>query len=209
MKKLFALLLALVMTISLAACVDSENSADPGTQNTTPTEPEETQPVPTEPARGNAIGDLCYGAVLPIMDGSGDTGMTIDPTATGKVTVINFWGTWCVPCKDELPFFEQVAREYSDTVCVIAIHSAQDNRKLTSYIAQNYADSPIIFSVQQPTEADPYNGEYYTLLNGDGYFPYTVILDNTGRITFRHSGGIYYQELCALVENAGAVKNAQ
>ena len=46
--------------------------------------------LPVGPAdRGNTVGELCYDWQLPIVDGTGDTGKTLDPTATGKITIIN------------------------------------------------------------------------------------------------------------------------
>jgi thiol-disulfide isomerase/thioredoxin len=67
------------------------------------------EPEPITAEQGTEVGNLCYGYDLPLVDGTGTTGETLDPTKTGKVTIINFWGTWCTPCVNELPYFDQIA----------------------------------------------------------------------------------------------------
>ncbi len=82
------------------------------------------RPIPgNNSGRGNQIGDYCYSYDLRVVDGTGILSETADPTASGKITVINFWGTWCTPCVAELPYFDQIAREYPDQVAVYAIHT--------------------------------------------------------------------------------------
>jgi len=149
---------------------------------------------------GNQVGDLCYSAQLPIVDGSGDTGKTIDPQKTGMVTVINFWGTWCTPCVNELPYFRQIAEEYIDQVAVIAIHSAISSRETApGFIAEKYPDCPIIFSWDS---GEGFNGDYYTALGGRGAYPMTLVLDENGIITHITIGSMTYEDLKAAIENA-------
>lgn len=159
-----------------------------------------TSTQPDDLPRGNQAGDLCYTAELPIVDSSGETGQTISPTETGKVTVINFWGTWCTPCVAELPYFEQIAEEYGEDVAVIAIHSAISSRETApAFIEQNYPDSPIIFSWDS---GEGFNGDYYTALGGRGAYPMTLVLDENGIITDVTVGSMTYEELKAAVEAA-------
>lgn len=40
----------------------------------------------------------------------------------GKVIILNFFATWCPPCREEMPFFNEIAEEYKDDVKVIAIN---------------------------------------------------------------------------------------
>ena len=61
---------------------------------------------------GNAVGQKLPGSLLPIITGEAITSETFDPTSTGKITVINFWGTWCGPCVKELPDFDKIAKEF-------------------------------------------------------------------------------------------------
>ena len=56
----------------------------------------------------------------------------------GKITIINFWGTWCGPCVAELPHFDDIASEYADSVTVLAVHSNRLSATATAYINQNY-----------------------------------------------------------------------
>lgn len=194
MKKILAFLLAMLIFLSFAACDGSQ-------EEITTTQPEVTEPEETLPEVGNAVGNLCYGYDLPVVDENGETGETIDPTKTGKVTVINFWGTWCNPCTSEMPHFEELAKNYSDTVTVIAIHSLEGYKKMPAYLAENYADSSIIFSWE--TEGK-YNGDYYLQLGGGEGYPYTVVLDDRGVITETRVGMMPYEDMVAMVEKAGA-----
>ena len=185
MKKLLSLVLCLMLVISMAACA--------------PKEPQQTEPEEPLYVEGCEIDNLCYGMDLNIIDGSGETGETINPAKTGKVTVINFWGTWCNPCVSELPHFDEAAKQYADSVTVIAIHSVEGRRKAAAFIAENYPDSPIVFSWE---ESEDYNGDYYKLLGGNGSYPYTVILNAEGVITFKQVGMMDYNELTAQIEIA-------
>ena len=198
MKKLISLAVCLLMLLSLTAC------ADYGSYTPVTPKPQPTIPPVTLPPVGYEVGNLCPGTTLPVVTGDGETGRTIDPTTTGKVTLINFWGTWCGPCVSELPHLDELAANYADSLTVIAIHSTQDARTMPSFLQKNYPDSPIIFSWE--TDND-YNGAYYLALGGEGYYPYTVVLDENGMITETRVGGMSYEEMQQLVENAGAVQS--
>jgi len=147
--------------------------------------------------RGNQVGDLCYGYDLEIVTGEGVTTETIDPTTTGKITVINFWGTWCTPCVNELPYFDQIAANYPDTVTVIAIHTNMVSETEPAYLASHYPDSNIIFA--RDYIVDGMEG-YYSTLGGRGTYPYTVILDEHGVIVKVFWEALHYEDLEAVVK---------
>ena len=157
---------------------------------------------PTVPVaeQGSEIGDLCYGYDLEIIDQNGISGETINPTQTGKVTIINFWGTWCTPCVNELPYFDQIAREYENEVAVIAIHTHMVIETAPSYLADHYPDSKIIFAKDYPVDETGLNGGYYASLGGRGAFPYTVILDENGIIVASFISSVEYAQLKEVVE---------
>ena len=144
--------------------------------------------------KGNEVGDLCYGTDLEIVDGNGLTGETINPVNTEKITIINFWGTWCTPCVNELPYFDQIASEYKDSVSVIAIHSNMASDTEAEYLANYYPDSDITFA------RDLENEGYYSLLGGRGTYPYTVILDEDGVILEIFFSSLEYEDLKEVVD---------
>ena len=143
------------------------------------------------PAEGNQVGDLCYSITPQIVTAQGATEETIDPAKTGKITVINFWGTWCGPCVAELPHFNELAENYDD-VTVIAIHSAMDRETAPDFIKKTYPDSKIIFAQDNP---DATYGEFYNLLGGIGSFPFTIVLDEDGVIIATFPSSVTYQQL--------------
>lgn len=147
---------------------------------------------------GNEVGDLCYSTQLEAVDGSGATGEVFDPAAMGKITVINFWGTWCTPCVNELPYFDQIASEYADTVSVIAIHSAISKETAPAYIGKYYSDTDMIFSWDT---GEGFSGEYYTALGGRGTYPYTVVLDENGIIAEIFVSSLTYDDLKTVVDS--------
>ncbi len=159
------------------------------------------EPEPIRATEGNQVGDLCYGYDLQIITKDGISEEIIDPTKSGKVTVINFWGTWCTPCVAELPYFEQVAQEYSDKVQVVAVHTHLVYETAPAYIGNKYPDSKIIFAKDYPIDEQGLVGGYYSALGGRGTFPYTVVLDENGIITKIFVSSLTYDELKAAVEN--------
>ncbi len=145
---------------------------------------------------GNEVGDLCYGAELNIITASGISDDKINPTETGKITIINFWGTWCTPCVNELPYFDKIASEYSETVTVIAVHTNMISETAPEYIGNYYADSKITFA------CDGENESYYSALGGRDTYPYTVVIDSEGRITNVFFSALEYDDLKEAVEAA-------
>ena len=155
----------------------------------TPGDPPVTDSTGDLPPLGNQEGNLCYGYDLSIVDGNGVSQKTINPVKTGKVTVINFWGTWCTPCVNELPYFDKVASEYADMV-----HETAPN-----YVKEHYPDSKIIFAKDYLTgDAEG----YYTTLGGRGTYPYTVVIDEQGVISSVFLTSLDYEELKAAVDKA-------
>ena len=158
-------------------------------------------PVISDTERGNEVGDLCYSDTLQIItpEGISET-ETIDPTATGKITIINFWGTWCTPCVNELPYFDQMATDYADTVTVVAIHSSLGNITAPEYIGKYYADSNMIFATDYALDKTGLTGGFYSALGGRGTYPYTTIVDENGIILAVFVSSVHYEDLQQVVE---------
>ncbi|MBC7488256.1 MAG: TlpA family protein disulfide reductase [Cytophagaceae bacterium] len=57
-----------------------------------------------------------------------------------KIKVINFWATWCKPCMDELPYFEQIHEEYKDKnieVLLVSLDQASMKDKVKASLKKN------------------------------------------------------------------------
>lgn len=146
---------------------------------------------------GTEAGDKCYGYELELFDKNGLTGDTLDPTQTGKITIINFWGTWCTPCVNELPYFDRIASEYADSVSVFAIHTSMAFSPAAEYVGKYYGNSNIIFAKDYTVN----NMEgYYSTLGGRGTYPYTVILKPDGTISKIYFSALHYEDLKGSVE---------
>lgn len=157
-----------------------------------PTEPPTEAPpeLPDAPPEGHEIGNTCYDATLSLFNG--ETYQVSE--GRGGVTVLNFWGSWCGPCKSELPGFDQLASEYAGQVTIVAVHSDYGTAAGKEYVRQNYPQSVILFA------EDP-NGSYYDLVARDTVFPITVVLDANGVIRYRFVGSISYNTLKNVLTN--------
>ena len=176
---------------------ESEGTNAPEQSQPEQSQPEQSQPEQPLPDRGNTVGSLCYSTKLNLIDGSGLTGKTFSVDQNrGKVTVINFWGTWCSPCVAELPHFDDVARDYADQVSVVAVHTAYGNDQAAAYISKNFASSSMLFAMDGENEA------YYKTLGGLSTWPMTVVVDANGIITSVFMSDITHEELVAAVEDA-------
>ena len=144
---------------------------------------------------GNEVGNACIDQTVNLIDQTGVTEQTFTLSQNmGKVTVINFWGTWCSPCIAELPHFDAVAEQYAGKATVIALHTLYTSDEADEYIAQNYPDTKMLFGLDA--------NDYYTALGGSGTYPMTVVVNGDGVITAKFQGSVTHEELVAAVEDA-------
>lgn len=176
-----------------------DSSTDSSTDTSTDTETE----VVEKPPVGNKVGDTCPGSELQVFDENGFSSEMLDPTKTGKVTVINFWYTTCASCVAELPYFDELATKYKDSVVVVAVHSTDPSfASAFDFVKENYPQTEMVFL--KDTALGNGNDAYYMALGGSKYntYPMTVIIDENGVITFTKRIAIEKETLFDEVEKA-------
>jgi thiol-disulfide isomerase/thioredoxin len=74
----------------------------------------------------------------------------------GKVTIFNFWATWCPPCRAEIPDLVKLQEQYKDHVVIIGISSDDGPPELVSRFAADYKiNYPIVMETPEITKAFP------------------------------------------------------
>lgn len=119
----------------------------------------------------------------------------------GHVVVVNFWGSWCSPCRDEADALEQVYRDFrARGVEFLGVDTRNDDiPSALSFMRKHH--------VTYPSLSDPSN--VLALRFPDvppSAIPTTLILDRQGRIAGRHSGSILFTQLRDVVARALAEK---
>lgn len=150
-------------------------------------------------AVGTSVGSKCASYELNKFSKDGVLVEKVDPTKAGKLTVINFWGVWCGPCKSELPDFDQIAGEYKDSIVIYAIHSEYNFAGAPAYVESNYPNANVVFLKDEAIE-NSYNEVYMQMLGGNGSYPYTVIIDENGIILYKQTGIMSHEQLKSIIE---------
>lgn len=98
----------------------------------------------------------------------------------GKVRVVDFWATWCDPCREEIPFLERMRADLaSQGFAVYAISVDEDRDQIPAFLKE----SPVHFTVMWDKGAKKFGGPYQL-----ERLPTTLIVDRKGYVRFVHQG---------------------
>ena len=107
----------------------------------------------------------------------------------GQVVVLNFWGTWCPPCREELPHMAALAKHYNtETRCrVLAVSCGGEGNDPAASLPELKAETSEMLEamgLDLPAYADPYARTRLAVKNAVGFegYPTTLVLDPSGRI---------------------------
>ena len=97
----------------------------------------------------------------------------------GKVVLLNFWATWCAPCKAEVPWFVDLQKSYADDLVVLGVSFDEDGwTSVKPFIEERHVNYPVVL-------AGPELPEQYRKIES---LPATLMINRFGYITGTHLG---------------------
>jgi peroxiredoxin len=98
----------------------------------------------------------------------------------GQVIILNFWATWCAPCRVEMPSFEKLYRRYrSEGITVLAVTLDKNSgQKVKSFVDKYGLSFPILLDEKSKAE------RLYPSMT----IPFTYVIDRKGRVVARVDG---------------------
>ena len=98
---------------------------------------------------------------------------------TGNVVLINFWASWCGPCRQEMPFLNAIHNKYKPLgFTVLGVNVEEQVANAKSFISERPVDFPILLDSKNRVS------KLYEVIE----MPTTVVIDRDGKIRFIHQG---------------------
>jgi thiol-disulfide isomerase/thioredoxin len=125
--------------------------------------------------------NLAAASAFSFTDANGKSASTAD--LKGKVVFMNFWASWCPPCRAEMPSLEKMYEKLKDNHNFVFLFLNEDNdrNKAINYLKENKLTIPFYYA------SEGVSNEIFS-----GSLPTTVVLDKEGKIVLKHSGMAKY-----------------
>jgi thiol-disulfide isomerase/thioredoxin len=120
----------------------------------------------------------------------------------GKPVVLNFWGSWCGPCREEMPDFNAVAGQLKDKFVLLALASGESPDVSVKYVTDNKFDQITILS--DAPKDDPNDLETSQTINqryGVRGYPTSFFIDADGIVQASREGGLSRKSLLSYLRN--------
>jgi thiol-disulfide isomerase/thioredoxin len=113
----------------------------------------------------------------------------------GKVVLLNFWATWCGPCKAEIPGFVRLQEKYRDQLVIVGYSVDDTAEKAKAYAAEYKMNYPILLGEGREDVQDAY-GPIWGI-------PASFIISKDGKVCRKHMGiapeAVFEKEVVALM----------
>ena len=96
----------------------------------------------------------------------------------GKVVIVDFWASWCVPCAKSFPVLDELQKKYGDKLVVLAVNVDEKAANMEKFLAKHTVSFTVVRDAKQKLVAV---AEPQTM-------PTSFILDGEGKVRFLHSG---------------------
>jgi peroxiredoxin len=172
-KVLAAVVLISLLTVAIVQAVN-KNSDVPESANTTSAAKE----------------GLSVGAKAPDFELKTLTGDSVKLSdLKGKKVMLNFWATWCPPCKEEMPAMEKLHKEAGEDLLILAVN-IDPHLDVQGFVNENKLTFPILL------DTDDTVNEKYQILS----IPTTYFIDSKGIIQHVSLGSMEYDEMKELTK---------
>jgi len=111
----------------------------------------------------------------------------------GKIQVVNFWATWCPPCRKEIPDLIALQRDYADKGIVVIGIAIDDRQAVADYLNETKINYPVLMGTDE--------GIAFARLLGNSVdaVPFTVIVGREGQIIYRQPGEFSKEKMLGII----------
>jgi len=96
----------------------------------------------------------------------------------GKVVYLDFWASWCVPCRESFPWMNKMQQQYGDRLAIVAINLDKDRKLAEDFLKQYPANFEIRF------DPDGKLASHY----GIDAMPSSIVFNQSGKAVYAHKG---------------------
>jgi thiol-disulfide isomerase/thioredoxin len=111
----------------------------------------------------------------------------------GKILVINFWATWCSPCRKEIPEFIALQEHYSVKGVQFVGIALEEQKPVAEYTASAHINYPILIGGDNGVTLA------HQLGNSIDAIPYTIVVNQQGQIINRHPGEFSKEQILEII----------
>jgi len=96
----------------------------------------------------------------------------------GKVVVVDFWASWCLPCAESFPALDELQKKYGDRLVIVAVNVDEKAAKMEGFLKKH----PVSFTIVRDAE------QKLVAVAEPPTMPTSFVLDGEGKVRFIHQG---------------------